>query len=80
MADKWKQGKDSEYCNAINELIPTALLNTENIIMEKRVKAGMRVPKGRASRSLLAIRHQDYDRIYHREMNRLAREAGLRDL
>ena len=80
MASNGKQGKDNEYCAAINDLIPTALANTEDIIMSMRRKKGLKIPKGRENRRLLAYRYHDYDRIYHGEMNRLAREAGLRNL
>jgi len=71
---------ESEYEQAINDLIPIALENTKNFILAEREIKGMPKLSKAVSIEAFVSNYPGRDRIYHHEMNRLAREAGLRNI
>jgi hypothetical protein len=69
-----------EYCRAVNEYIPDASEIADAEVEEKfRAESIDNIPPALRP-ELRRKRNAHWDRVFHREMNRLTREAGVRSL
>lgn len=68
--------ENEKYRQDIDALIPLAVKNTKKMLNAARAEGGLKpLPECRTFSMV-----PNWDKTFHAEMNRLAREAGLRNI